>query len=108
MSAANDNFGRGANQILRVELKGERIVISIGVETLKVAAENMPNLCDAMAVLRVTDRSVFARSVLDALKHEEEDGTTFVHEAIDKAFDYVVEQGYEGCEIEWPSEEELS
>jgi hypothetical protein len=100
-----DCFGSGADQILRVVLEGDRIVISIGVETLKVAAEHMPELCDAMASLRVTDRSVFAQSVLEALKHEEEDGTTFVHEAIDKAFEYVVDQGLEGCEIDWPTED---
>lgn len=102
------DFGIGAEQILRVDLDVDRIVISIGVETLKVAAEHMPKLCDALATLRVTDRAVFARSVLEALKDEQEDGTTLVHEAIDKAFEYVVDQGLDGCEIEWPTEADLA
>lgn len=44
----------------------------------------------------VADRAEFAKSVLKELKSEQEDGTTLVHEMLDKAIRSALENGEEG------------
>lgn len=86
---------------LRVSVKDGRLVISIGVETLCFAAEHCNLFYDGEKdryTLKVTDKATFAKEVVRALEHEEEDGTTPVHLLFDNAFEYAVGDGCEGVE----------
>lgn len=85
-------------QILKVELIDGRIVISIGVETLRVAASASPALewPYPEGEIEIHDPDAFAKDVVGALEWETgDDGTTCVHEMFDRAFERVVEDGSE-------------
>lgn len=65
--------------LLKVEIEGAEIVIRMPFDTLKVAADNAPEL---EGEVKVTDPAAFASDVLIELQREEEDGTTLVHRAL--------------------------
>lgn len=88
----HDNIGK--NQPLRVQIVRGRICISVGIETLAYCQ----NQCLNMGEFCVTESKVFAEEMVQALKKEEEDGTTLVHELFDAAGKNVFEQGGLGCE----------
>ena len=86
---------------LDVRLQDGRLVVSIGVQILKVAAEHHPKLTEycestgefiAPIVMKPTE---FAQDVLTELWREEEDGTTLVHLCLDKAIERAAENGSE-------------
>lgn len=86
---------------LRVGIVNGELRISIGVSTLKFAAENSPdprltvldNEKDKFMCYKVVDENEFAKDVVHALKSEEEDGTTPVHELLDNAIFSAIEDG---------------
>lgn len=86
---------------LRVGLRDQQLTISVGVDVLAWAAEQCSALheFDADAgILRgpqVTSSDGFAADVLRALEREAEDGTTMVHELLDRACEVAIEQGSE-------------
>lgn len=82
------------DQQLTVELVDDRLVISIGVDTLMIAAQGADAWDDDR--LRITDPAAFADEIVRGLEDEEEDGTTRVHLAIDSAIEWALEQGCEG------------
>ncbi len=92
---------------LDVSIVGGELMIRIGVKTLAVCAEQspVPEFSDfdegTGKELRptVTDPAVFASEVLRELLYEQEDGTTPVHELLDRAMLDAVENGAEG--IRW-------
>ena len=100
-------------QGLKVELKGDVLTISIGIESLRFAAElsdqlqlPMSSSDDAMNAI-VFDEPAFAREVVRELEREEEDGTTPVHRMLDEAFGQVLENGGIGVAApEWSSKKE--
>ena len=67
---------------LTIALADGVLTISVGVETLALAAESAPK---AWPYLRVLDVDAFAADVVRALETEQEDGTTAVHELFDDA-----------------------
>lgn len=69
------------------------IVIRITVSNLKNIIENGPNWPFEYIV---TDVNLAAKSIVNALNVEEENGTTPIHRMIDYAAEYALEQGYEG------------
>lgn len=83
------------------------VVISVGVDYLKHQAENMNTTYrgfdeetkDDLSLV-VTDVDVFASHVVDELNRQEEDGTTPIHQMLDKAYDEALEQGAEGVKID--------
>lgn len=78
------------------------LVITIPAGVLKFATENHPDYWDGendRNPLKVTDAKVWMKSVRDALQAEEEDGSTMLTAALDKAIAHAVEQGEEGCEL---------
>ncbi len=87
---------------LKAELKGHRLVIEIGVETLAWATENHPDFWDQS--LHVEDATVFAKEVIQELNHEEENGDTLITLMLDKAIGRAINHGAEG--IEMPSIED--
>lgn len=85
---------------LKIRVVDGRLVISIGVETLAIAAKYSNFFDDpTMKELEILDAEAFAREIARQLAREEEDGTTLVHHALDKAAELAVENGAEG--VEW-------
>ena len=87
-----------------VKVVNGRLVLSIGIDNLAFAAQQLYNqqafdesegLRDE-SEFRVSDKLKFAKSVAGALEREEEDGTKLYHIMFDAAFEYVLEQGEEG------------
>ena len=80
------------------------IRIRIGADILKFAAEH----CEAFyngsiesaagPYIKVTDAAEFAREVVNKLNNEAEDGTTPVHELLDKVIERAVEYGCDGVD----------
>lgn len=87
---------------LTVTIENGELIISIGIDTLKVATEycELPGFLsnEYEPLFLVSDPGKWAESIKYALENEEEDGTTVVHEAFDKAFFFAMEQGFEGIE----------
>ncbi len=93
---------RRAQRPLQVTVDRDVVTITIGIRTLVGAVELGPDFQhydEAAAEFyppKVTDASVFAAAVCAALAAEEEDGTTLVHIAFDKAALSAIESGAEG------------
>lgn len=94
-------MGRIADSPLKVEIRGSRLVISIGIGPLAFASvrgdyfEQLDP--DGEKQIKITDELAWARGILAALKKEEEDGTTLVHRMFDKAAEDHFENGGEGA-----------
>lgn len=92
---------------MNVALKDGNLVIEIDIPTLCFAATHGPYFDDIVAAAdgaecRVTDEQTFAKAIVDELTREEEDGTTLLHIAFDKAAAHAVENGAEGIELPEP------
>jgi len=93
------------DQSLKVEVAGDRLVISIGIRCFANAIEWAPGFVKHNEATlefdrpKVTDPAKFAEAVADALRDEEEDGTTRVHRMLDAAAEEAVNQGADGIEI---------
>ena len=81
---------------LTVEVRDGCLVVRIGASTLATAFDAHPEADRAVSWPVVVDQSHFAREVVQELKREKEDGTTLVHEMLDKAMLSAMEQGAEG------------
>jgi hypothetical protein len=77
-------------QRLRCAIEGDQLVIRIGFEALKMAAEYCPEFqtedCGDGPWETVVDVAELAKDVKRALEDEEEDGTTPLHKLFDDAF----------------------
>lgn len=92
------------DQVLKVSIEDGEVVIRIGIDTLKVAAEACPELEECLGsgyvvAPSITDIDLFAAEVVRELGREAEDGTTPVHILLDAAFVAAAEQGAEGIEF---------
>ena len=87
------------NHDLSCSIEGDEIVIRIGIKTLETAVKGSPYGEDIEDFF-VTDYRAFALEVVNALKEEDEEGTTPMHVMFDKAFEHVMENGGDGfwCE----------
>lgn len=84
---------------LEVRILSDRLVISIGVETLMIASTQGSPWTSGLMV-KITDREAFVNAIVRALKNELSDaGDTLVHHAFDKAAEAAMEDG-EGIEVE--------
>lgn len=73
---------------LRAAIDGDRLVIEIGIDTLKFCAENWP----APPVV-VSDMDGFAADVCRALNNESETGETLVTRMLDRAMEKAIDDG---------------
>lgn len=73
-------------------IEGDQVVIRVPIAALPVAMSGSPIWHDC----HVTDAAVFAVEFVRALNEEEEDGTTLLHRAFDKAMSNAVESGCDG------------
>lgn len=78
---------------LSVEIIGERLVISIGVNVLAFAVVQGAGREEVMVI---TDPFAAATGIMRELKREDEDGTTPIHTLLDKAAWDAWENGEEG------------
>lgn len=92
---------------LNVSVKGGRLVIEIGVDTLAhaVSYADWANQCDdgAQEYIRtfaIADATKFAKDVLCAMEAEEEDGSSPLSDFLDKMTEEAVNQGSEGLHDE--------
>lgn len=83
-------------QGLAVGIEGNRLVISIGINALMTAVKGGDDWPDAE--YRIVNADMFAADIATGLEQEEEDGTTDIHLAIDKAALWALEmsEGVEG------------
>jgi hypothetical protein len=93
---------RGDGEPLAVKIVDGKLVIEIGVDTLRFCAEMQAcRFDDALNgyvyPLKVTDRNEYARDVVRALNDEREDGSTILTDLLDKAFMSAWEDGSTGC-----------
>lgn len=91
------------NKGIEVKLSRNRLVISIGVYALADAAAMHEAFWDGVSgpdvpTIPVTNPRVFAEAVMEALLDEDEEGSTAVHNLLDKAMYDAVEQGCEGVD----------
>lgn len=85
-------------QRLVCEIEGGQLVIRIGVETLKHAAEHCPQLYgettrDYPPYAKVVDADQLARDIRGEMLREEEDGETAIHRMLDDAIVSAWENG---------------
>lgn len=91
---------------LIVNIENDELVIRVGISTLCKAVRQCQVIDYAVMeadgdeyVVEITDETVFANAILDALNDEEEDGSTPVHRLLDAAANEAIEQGCEGIEF---------
>ena len=86
------------NQNLRVEVEGDRLVISIGTDVLCSAVQY--GLEFQKEGFKVVNQEGFVQDIVDSLKAESEDGSTFLHLAFDRAAEEAIDTGSENVEVE--------
>ncbi len=95
-----------ADQLLEVKREGDRIVITIGVNTVINAVQ----LHHAWPLDRdgdpeeIIDQNLFIEELVSELMHEEEDGSTDLHSAFDQAAIRLIENGSEAVSMVWDNE----
>ena len=82
---------------LRCKIEGNELVVRIGIDTLAFAAENMPELFDQKYQIKVCNKKEFAKDAAGELLSEEEDGSSILSDALDKASMAAWENGSFGC-----------
>ena len=91
---------RGKNRPLTVEVKGNELVIRIGIDTLAWAFErseyNNPwdeDVADFIQTWKVEDPKQFAQDVSHEMLNEQEDGSTPVGHFVDQACQDALNEG---------------
>ena len=79
------------------KIEGEEIVIRVPLDVLEGASTVVWEQ-RGYGGYRVTDLATYAKELVSALNRESENGTTFVHRALDDAAVYALDQGCEGVE----------
>ena len=91
---ADDKLRSAREQGLTVEIVGGRLVVSIGIDALMIAVRGGDDWDDEELV--ITDPDELAASIARGLEDEQEDGTTDIHLAIDKAVIWAIESAEPG------------
>lgn len=89
---------------LKVGIKGDKLVISIGTEILLHAVEIGRGY--GLGDVAIKDKELFLTELVSALKSEKEDGTTLIYEALDQAVTNMIENGAES--VDWLESDEES
>lgn len=85
------------DQGLAIEIAGGRLVVSIGIDALMIAVRGGDYWDDEAFV--ITDADALAASIVRGLEDEEDDGTTGIYLAIDRAVQWAVEYAEPGVEM---------
>ena len=96
---------RGKNRPLTTEIKGNELVIKIGINTLSWAFEHSDDnnpwnekQDKFIRVWKVTDIAQFAKDVMYELRSEEEDGSSPLINFLDRACQDAVNEGSIGID----------
>ena len=81
-------------------IEGNQIVIRLDIDALPVAVEGGISLGVIREGAKVVDVQAFAKDVVDALNHDDEQGTTLVHLMFDQAFEDAFDDGAQGVEYD--------
>lgn len=90
---------------LNIELTDDKLIISIGRDTLLHALMMSPDWPMDFVVLEKDEQEFLTDLVRYGLQDEDEDGTTPVHRMLDAAALEVLEQGFEGV-TEFPGDDD--
>lgn len=85
-----------ANASLKVDFDGEHLSIVIGKNVL-IHAMSIEKRYGGE--FNIVNEDLFLNDIVKELSYEEEDGTTVVHEMLDKAINSAIENGSYGVEI---------
>jgi hypothetical protein len=83
---------------LKAIIKNDQLQISVGVNILCFAAET--GRAYGLGDIRITNRQVFLKEVLNEINAESEDGSTMLHHMLDQAVSNAIENGAMGVEYE--------
>ncbi|WP_217881473.1 hypothetical protein [Vibrio alginolyticus] len=86
----------GRDQLLEVEMDNDRIVMSIGIEAVRMSIESGQADFNVGGMVHVADVDIFGHELVSYLKAEAEDGGTPVHRMIDSVALEALEQGAHG------------
>ena len=81
-----------------IKVADGRFAISMDLEALLCLDEATGLYNEAR--LKITDKAAFLGEFVRQLQVEAEDGTTLVHRMLDTAFEWAVENGAEGIEVD--------
>ena len=81
---------------LEAVIENGELRISIGVDTLCFAVETGRGY--GLGDITITDKQVFIQDILNEINREAEDGSTMVHQMLDKATSDAIENGAQGAE----------
>lgn len=85
--------------LVRIDYNKRQIIITVPFDTLPIACQVAFDEAFEQHDLRVTNADAFAKELYTELCREDEDGTTLVHEMLDRAVINAVENGADG--VEW-------
>lgn len=91
------------DRTLEVTTTDDQLVITIGLDALVNILSSQPfwPLCgEDQEACKVLDRAQFIKDVVRELQSEEEDGTTVLHRALDRAAIEAIENGSEAVEYD--------
>ncbi len=98
LAAALTSHRGDRGQPLTIAILEQQLVVSIGIDTLMTAVRGGDDWDDDTTT--IVDADTFAAEIARALAdNEEEDGTTDIHLAIDRAALYVIEAGSEAVQF---------
>ena len=93
---------------MKASIEGDEVVIRIGIDTLAFAIARSPSFYDydkhgacEGPYIKIDDSRLFAREVVRALLHEEEDGSGPLSNLLDEAGQRALDDGAEGVDYEW-------
>lgn len=90
---------------LTVSIRDGQLRITVGIDTIKYAVEIDPSLSryddetGDFIEPTLTDIDTFVVGMQRALEREDEQGSTLVHQILDQAALWAIEQGAEGIEL---------
>lgn len=96
----------GRKAYLHAKIKDGMVVVAIGIDTLKFAAEHCPDVIDYPGehdypFAKITDADEFAKEVVRALQHEEEDGSGPMSDLFDKMIVAAMDDGADGVDYDF-------
>jgi hypothetical protein len=74
---------------LHAKIVGQRLIVSIGIDTLAFAAEE----CDGNPKVKILDPKTLAKDVISELQKDDEVGASMLTDLFDKAVNLAMENG---------------
>lgn len=85
------------NKQLTIKIINDELTISIGTNLVQHACVVGRSI--GMEDIKITNENQFLESLVNQLNREEEDGSTLIHEMLDKAVSQMLEDGELGVDL---------